>query len=211
MLKKLLIVVWFGPYPIWLNKWVANMEVLKSQGFDYLIISNKELFEKRIKDKLGLETVIEEGTGKPWDFRPALGVLFEEEIKGYDYWGHTDFDCIYGDISKFMPDEELSGLELWSNHHNYVCGPWTLYKNCEKVNNCFYLCNQWKELMLDKNGNGWVERDFTLTIERNLVYKYTMFQADKPDNLTVKDGCLYDDGKEIMMFHFRHYKYWPNV
>ena len=38
--------------------------------------------------------------GKPYklcDYKCAYGLIFEEYIKNYDFWGHCDLDCIYGD------------------------------------------------------------------------------------------------------------------
>ena len=154
-MRKLFLMPYFGEYPEFLNKWISNMEYLKPLGYDYLIFSNLKLFEQRVRDKLGIEPCIISGTGKPWDYRAAFGELFEDEIRGYDYWGHTDFDCVYGDINKFMPDEELVKYDIWSNHHNYICGPWTIYRNCEKTKSIFRLCPDWKERLEEPQATGW--------------------------------------------------------
>jgi len=216
-IKKLMIVIWFGEFPDWLNEWVANMEYLKPKGYDYLIVSSLRLFEDRVRDKLGIEPCIVSGSGKPWDYRGALGVLFEEELKGYDYWGHTDFDCVYGDVSKWMSDDELKTYDIWSNHYCYVCGPWTLYRNTEKINNLFRNCEDWKERMEQPEATGWVEMGFSEMLDAehkkgNIVRRYTHFQTRDPNlwqDLTFKDGKLYDDGMECMMFHFNRYKQFP--
>jgi len=214
MLKKLMIICWFGPYPDYLHNWIANMEYLKPMGYDYLIFSNLELFEKRVRERLGIEPCIIPGTGKPWDYRAALGVLFEEEIKGYDYYGHTDFDCLYGEVNKWMPDDELKRFDIWSNHHNYICGPWTLYKNNDFTKNIYKECPNWKKYMEDPTPSGWVEGEFSRVIDRlhsesKINRKYTFFQGYNPaidTNLTFKNGVLYDLGQEIFMFHFNRSK-----
>jgi hypothetical protein len=217
MIKKLLIIPYFGQYPSFMNQWIANMEYLKPYGYDYLLVGSLKKFEQRIKDKLGIDPCIIHGTGKPWDYRGALGVLFEEEIKGYDYWGHTDFDCVYGDVNKFMPDEELVKYDLWSNHHCYVCGPWTLYKNTEKVNNIFRECDDWKERLEEPQATGWVEQGYSEKVDElhdkgEINRIYTFHQGHDPaidENITFKDGKLYDAGTEIMMFHFNRRKRIP--
>jgi len=217
MLKKLMIIPWFGPLPPYMNQWIANMEYLKPYGYDYLLVCSLRNFEQRVRDKLGIEPCIVSGTGKAWDYRGALGVLFEEEIKGYDYWGHTDFDCVYGDVNKFMDDKELVAYDIWSNHFCYVCGPWTLYRNTEKINNLFRNCPDWKERMEEPDATGWVEMGFSEMIDAehkkgNIVRRYTHFQTRDPNlwqDLTFKDGKLYDDGIECMMFHFNRFKQFP--
>lgn len=217
MIKKLFIIPWFGEYPDYMNQWIANMEYLKPLGYDYLLVCSLKKFEQRVRERLGIEPCILSGTGKAWDYRPALGVLFEEEIKGYDYWGHTDFDCVYGDINKFMPDEELVKYDIWSNHHCYCAGPWTLYKNNEKINNLFRNCPDWKERMSECKATGWIEDGYSKMLDKlhengEVNRLYTFYQGYDPSidtNLSFKDGKLYDAGSEIMQFHFNRRKRFP--
>jgi hypothetical protein len=213
--RKLMIVIWFGPYPEWLDQWVANMEYLKKYGYDYMIVSSKPLFEQRVREKLGIEPNIIAQSGKPWDFRPALGILFEEELKGYEFWGHTDFDCVYGDISKFEPD--LSTIDIWSNHFNYICGPWCLYRNCDKVNNLFHKSPVWEIMMTEQQANGWVEMEYSHLVDRlheegYINRKYTHYQSRDPqydDLINFKDGKLFEGDTEVMTFHFNRHKRIP--
>lgn len=212
-----MIVVWFGELPSYMNEWMANMEYLKPYGYDYLVVTSLRLFEQRVRDKLGIEPCIIAGTGKPWDYRGSLGILFEEEIKGYDYYGHTDFDCVYGDVNKYMPDEKLEEWDIWSNHHNYICGPWTLYRNTPVVNELFMRCPDWKERMEEPDATGWIEKGYSTMVDRlhhegEINRLYTHYQSRDPnlwEDMTFKDGKLYDDGEEVMTLHFNRYKQFP--
>ncbi|KKK53002.1 hypothetical protein LCGC14_3099160, partial [marine sediment metagenome] len=116
-MKKIFLLPFFGQYPPWLDQWVANMEHL---DYDYKIFSNLKKFKERVREILRIEPNIEGGTGKIWDYRPALGLLYADIIKDYDVWGHTDFDCVYGDVDKYMPKD----FDIWSNHVDYVMGAW---------------------------------------------------------------------------------------
>lgn len=107
MIKKLMICPYFGTLPPWFDSYLANIEMLKPLGYDWHITTNLKLFKERVGDILGIKCPIVPGTGKPWDYRPAFGVLFAEELKRYDYWGHTDFDCVYGRVDRFVTDEFL--------------------------------------------------------------------------------------------------------
>lgn len=213
MLKKIFICPYFGDLPPWMDQFLDQLPALHEQGYHFLIDTDLEGFKKRVREKLGIEPVIESGTGKVWDYRGMLGLLYEEEIKGYDFWGHTDFDVVFGDVSKWVTDEFLNALDVHSNHDTYVCGCWTLYRNTPEVNNLFTKYPLWKNMIATKHANGWVEQGFSRVLEiSGLRYKYTFWQGnpwtDSP-NLKFEDGKLYQDGEEIMMFHFRRSKKWP--
>ena len=208
-----MITPYFGEFPEWMDKYKAHYEeTLKKAGYDWLLDTDIESFKKRVKDKLGIDYPGLPGTGKVWDYRGALGYLYEEEIKGYDFWGHTDFDCVYGDVNKWVTDEFLSELDLHSNHDTYINGCWSLYRNTKAVNELFLQCN-WRFYMEYPESNGWVEGPFSKRLERSgLRYKYTFWQGNPyttEPNIKFENGKLYQDGEEIMMFHFRRSKRWP--
>lgn len=207
--KKIFILPFFGKLPEWMSKWKKNMENL---NYDYIIDTNLEDFKDRVKRVLKIDCFIENGTGKVWDFRPALGLLYEKEIEGYTHWGHTDFDCVYGDVDKFEP----KCYDIWSNHHNYIMGAWTIYKNTPLINKLFMIYSDWREKMVGSKPLGWAEKEYTQTIDSicNIKVVYTHNQTKSPDNfdnLKLINKKLYDGEDEIMMAHFRHTKVYPNI
>jgi len=130
-LKKLILTPYFGRFPEWMGKFEAPT------GYDWLLDTDLHSFKNRVRKKLGMEYPAVYGIPKVWDYRCALGLLYEEELNGYDFWATMDFDMVFGRVNEFFHDEVLSTLDLWSNHDTYVCGCWTLYRNCERVNNLF--------------------------------------------------------------------------
>jgi len=207
-MKKILLTPFFGSFPLWMDKFEPP------KGYDWLLDTDLESFKKRVKDKLGIEYPGTYGSGKVWDYRCALGLLYEEEIKGCDYWGHIDFDMVFGDMDKFYPDEMIGEYDVISGHDTYVCGCFSLYRNCKEVNELFMKFPLWKEKMLYEKPTGWVEREYSWELEKSgLWYKYTFKQGNpwvqgKP-NLKKENDKLFQDGNEIAFYHFRHFKYWP--
>jgi hypothetical protein len=193
-------------------EWIEKFKLPK--GYDIILDLDIEGFKKRVKDKLGIDYPGVIGSGKVWDYRCALGLLYEDEIKDYDFWGHVDFDCVFGDVDKWVTDEFLSGLDVHSNHHSYVNGCWSLYRNTQQVNTLFQQYPDWKEKMIHPEPNAWVEKEFSRTLENSgLRYKYTFWQG-WPYTLTPNlykdaEGRLYQDGEEVMMYHFKRSKRWP--
>ena len=62
------------------------------------------------------------------DYKPMYGLIFQDWLKGYDFWGHVDADLIWGDMGKFISDELLDRYD-----RIYRWGHCTLYRNTEEI------------------------------------------------------------------------------
>jgi len=211
MLTKVLITPYFGDLPEWFDKFTPP------PGYAWMLDTDLEKFKKRVKDKLGIDYPGTYGSGKVWDYRCALGLLYQEEIEGFDFFGHMDFDVVWGDMDNWVPDKELNEIDVFSSHNSYVCGFFSLYRNSPEVVNLFKQYPDWKEKMIHPEPNGWVEEEFSRTLEKSgLRYSYTFYQGDPWDKNPVlkKEGnCLSqlinNQWYPIAYFHFRHSKRWP--
>lgn len=87
-----------------------------------------EEIKERIQKLYDFEILID----RPWklcDFKVAYGEIFEDELQGFDFWGHCDIDLVWGNIRKFITDEILEKYEkIGFQGHS------TLYKNTKEVN-----------------------------------------------------------------------------
>lgn len=216
MIKKILITPYFGPFPEWMDLWLADFNrTMRPQGYDLLLDTDLPSFKERVKEKLGIQCPIERGSPKVWDYRCALGLLYEEEIKGYDFWGHVDYDMVFGDANKFLPDSMLSELDVYSGHNEYVCGCFSLYRNTHVVNSLFQTSAGWKAHMMVLEPSGWVEQGFSRTLEQSrLRYKYDFpqgFPYTESPTLKKEEGSLFQkigwNWVEISFFHFRRSKH----
>lgn len=156
-MKKALIVCWFGTLPNYFKLWEYSCSL--NQDYDFLIFSdqfiesdfkNVKVFKveinqikRLIKEKLNININLKRPY-KLCDIRPAYGVIFEEYLKEYDYWGHCDLDQVFGNISDFLSDDVISKYE--KINHN---GHFALYKNNKRMNNMFKNSGSkfdWKEV-----------------------------------------------------------------
>ena len=212
-MKKLFLIPFFGSPPPWYPQYIDHVRHLQSHGYDLLIDTDLAKFQERVRSKLHIDCPIIPGTGKLWDYRATLGYLYEEETAGYDFWGHTDLDCVYGNVGKWVTDEFLGNLDIHSNHGTYICGPWTLYRNVARVNQLFMEQDDWQGYLERPEVNAWVEAAYSRLVERSgLRFQYTYWQNLNPSDdsgIAFRDGKLYDHGQEIMMYHFRRTKRWP--
>ena len=57
------------------------------------------------------------------DFRPAFGEIFADELAGYDFWGHSDLDVVFGRIREQLPVAAFEADKILFN------GNFSLYRN----------------------------------------------------------------------------------
>lgn len=221
MIRKILLCPYFGPFPEWMDLFLADfVRTMKPQGYDLLLDTDLQSFKERVKEKLGIEYPGVRGTGKVWDYRGSLGLLYEEEAKGYEYWGIADFDVVWGNVSKFIPDEKLIELDIYSSHDSYVCGCFSLFKNSISVNTLFREYYDWKEKMIHSEPNAWVEKEYSDTLKNSrLRYSYDISIQGNPFTdrpILKKEGNrLFQSTsygwQEVGLFHFRRSKHfgWP--
>lgn len=146
MKKILLICPYFGAFPNYFNltlnsikynptiDWLIITDITKQYDYpnNVKIINMKfEKLQKKVQSYFNFKINLN-APFKMCDFRPAYGVIFKEYLNGYDFWGHCDFDCIYGNLRKFLSDDILSKHE-----RIYCLGHMSLYKNNDKINNMF--------------------------------------------------------------------------
>lgn len=116
-----LLVTYFGTLPNYFPFWLRSAG--DNASIDFLLFTDDRAaypypgnvivtymafgeFCRRIQAKLDAPAVV----CRPYklcDFRPMYGFLFQEELKGYDYWGYCDVDLIFGNIRKFLTRDIL--------------------------------------------------------------------------------------------------------
>lgn len=80
------------------------------------------------------------------DLRPAYGVIWEEEIADFDFFGWADIDVIYGDLRNFLTDAVLENYVV-STHKWCFSGHFCLLKNEMWVRNAFRDLDGWQLAM----------------------------------------------------------------
>jgi hypothetical protein len=224
-MKTLLILVYFGEMK-WLDEYMKNITPLKEYGYDWLIFRDKEKYTELIKQKLGIVCDWSGIPVKPCDYAPAYGIIFEDYLKGYDWWGYTNFDLVYGRLDKFITEEMLNTYDVISTDNVALNGALSMFRNNKYINNLFKKKDGWVRLMSDKKYHNFDEYGFNknhyetggfngiVCQERfrgRLKSKYEWLQCHdgmanhNPPKLSIgEDGSLIcgDCRKEIATFHF---------
>ncbi|WP_132529813.1 DUF6625 family protein [Pedobacter psychrotolerans] len=149
--KIAIIICFFGDFPWYFPFFLHSCKF--NPDIDFLIFTDNEydfgslpnlraqkLSMNEIGDlaskKLGFKVNID-FPYKLCDFKPAYGFLFSDYIKGYDFWGQSDIDIIYGNIRGFITDELLGKFDFISVRHDYTTGCFAIYRNCYVMNSLF--------------------------------------------------------------------------
>ncbi len=164
MLRKLMIVPWVGTLPDWIGGWCANTEQIRASGhgWDFLLDLDERRFRERV-EALGVKCPKLAGR-KLCDYRPAFGEMYADEVYDYDFWGHTDLDCVYGSIWKFVTDEMLARIDVFSNDPApQMCGPFSLYRTAT-ASHVFRDHPDWRTIFEDPELHAFDETGIAPTI-----------------------------------------------
>lgn len=148
MNRACFIVCWFGQLPCYVPIWFKSCT--SNSNFDFLLITDDdteytlpdnvirimftcEEFTKRVDERVIANPSIK-APYRLCDFRPMYGIIFNEELQQYSYWGYCDVDVVFGNINKFLSYEELFKYDAMFNG-----GHFSLIKNSESMN---YLYQQ---------------------------------------------------------------------
>ena len=177
---------------IYTDQKVDQFAILNANNIEFVTLSFDELREKvqsKFDFKISLKTPY-----KLCDYKVAYGLIFEEELRGYDYWGFCDTDVLLGDIYQFL--EEHSFFE--NDYARYgLLGHLQIFKNSQEVNRIF---------MSGKDLNYRLNYKNVFTSEQNFIFDeekgiQILFEKSGFEQLQDK---FFDD-IDISHFSFREY------
>lgn len=140
--------VYFGIFPNYFPLWLRSCTY--NPTIDFLIFTDNTEVDtpKNVKlipysldtmreqlDKLLGFRVSLERPYKCCDYKPLYGLLFSEWIRQYSFWGHCDFDLIFGDLRSFINQCEIEKYDKF-----LTLGHLSFYKNTPEVNKRF-MCD----------------------------------------------------------------------
>lgn len=147
MHKICVIGVYFGKFPRYFPLWLDSCRY--NSTIDFLIITDEvimnapnnvkqinmsfEEFRVIVQSKFEFEISLERPY-KICDYKPVFGVICSEYLSNYDFWGHCDFDMIFGNIRKYITKDILDSYDKILS-----LGHLSLYRNTEECNNRFKL------------------------------------------------------------------------
>lgn len=167
-MKKIFLLTQFGTPHEWTQEYIDHVQHLERYGWYWKIFTPNKLeskgnveiismtaeqFGELTLKKLGVRpNIFITKNGVPsvhvTDFYVASGIIFEDYIQGFDFWGITNFDVIYGRLDHYIPDGLLETTDVFTDDVNVINGVFSLFRNIENVNTLFKRIPHWKEMFL---------------------------------------------------------------
>jgi hypothetical protein len=189
-MRVTIIIPYFGNWPAWMDFFLLSCEM--NPDFNWMIFSDNQdqpevpsnvviksfslgEFNRLASSRLGLDIHIR-NPYKICDLRPAFGTIFRDFLMGTDYWGYSDLDLVYGNLSGFLGSKILKDHDIITSRKEYIAGHFTLYRNVNKVNELYKICPQHRDIFQDHS------RHFAFD-ERSNLYGRSLFNSDLKNNL----------------------------
>ena len=169
MKSILLILPYFGKWPIWFEAHLKSIEYNKT--INWLIVTDCDIPQhypsnirfvattlKELNQEVNkvMEVNVPLTPRKLCDIRPAYAEIFKEYVAGYDFWGFCDLDVIWGDIRKFMTDEMLDNNDILSSRKDSISGHFNLFRNSPQINLMYKKLPNFKK-MLEEPKFMWID------------------------------------------------------
>lgn len=241
-LSKVFLITEFGAPFAWTPKYLENVAKLGEYGWYWKIFTpNKyenvpanveivnmtiEEYSDLVEQKLGVNpklTITKYGTPSKHitDYYIFSGVVFEDYIKDFDFWGITNMDVVYGRLDHYLPDTYLQDCDVFTDDVDAINGVFCLWRNNSEINNLFKNIPDWQNIISQSEclrcttGVGkhtlFVSDEFMMTEimrETSVCYKYPPYdpwhsydrleQHYPTPKLSIKsDGSLYEHYNDV--------------
>ncbi len=191
MKSILLIVPYFGKWPIWFEAHLISIG--KNPTINWLIVTDCEIPENYPLNIKFVSTSLQELNQKVnqvveanvtltprkfCDLKPTYRAVFEEYSKGYDFWGFCDIDIIWGDIRKFITDDILNNHDVISSRKEAISGHFNLFRNDVELNFLFKQVTDYQKMFENSKLTRFDETvltNFILNSIKNKVFNYRIY------------------------------------
>ncbi|MCD8119243.1 MAG: hypothetical protein LUE29_07185 [Lachnospiraceae bacterium] len=145
--KICIILCWFGKFPPYFDLFIKSC--IYNKTIDFLCFTDQlftvdapnikfvQMTLTEIRDRasraLGFQANLESAY-KLCDYKPIYGLLFEDYLGEYEYWGHCDCDMIFGDLRKFLEKYDYTQYDKF-----LPAGHLSLYRNTKNNSEVFKL------------------------------------------------------------------------
>jgi FkbM family methyltransferase len=228
--KIIVIGTYFGKWPIWFPAFLLSCA--RNELIEWLFFTDCEIprvnypnirFEALSLNELNhlasqkLGTHVEKSAYSQVDLQPAFGVIFSEFIEDFEFWGHCDFDVVWGNVRGFITESLLQENDIISCRKEFLAGHLTLWKNKPEVNTLFQVVSAYAEVFSSPECFSFDEAVISTFLKSLITTANNRIRVHWPEQLIVwfvgdasptgwywEDGKIYDTNqREYVYLHFQ--------
>ena len=177
MKKICMLIPYFGKFPKWFNLYLYSCSNVKNIDFFYFtdceipskIYSNTFFIKISYKDYCNLVSEKLNVTFSPSspyflvNIKPFLGIIHDNIVRKYTFWGYSDIDLVYGNLSELLSDDNLKKYDLITTHSERVAGHFTIIRTDSKYSKLAFKIRDWKN-RISHDTNYIDEGDFSILV-----------------------------------------------
>lgn len=217
-------ILYFGQLPSYFKIFLKSCE--NAPGLNFLFFSDCDLkgenlpvnfkqihftisdFTNLAGKKLGIPISYDIAPYKFCDFRPAYGLVLEDYLKGFDYWGFCDIDLILGRNMEEKLSPLLGDYDIINTFNRWMHGPLCFFKNLPKVNELFLQSADWKKVFtspehfaFDENGAKKDRFDEIFDSNKGLTSFIELEDAVFDEDIDCFSYVVYRNSRELKIYY----------
>ena len=170
-----IVIPYFGKWPFWINFFIESCRL--NPTVNWLIYTdcgkvencppNVEIKQmtfshycQLVSDRLAVD-FRPLNPYKLCDIRPAYGLIHQDDLADYNFWGYGDIDLVYGNIRQFLTNDRLARKDIFSNHSTRTSGHLCLVRNVTDLRLAFQKIPDWQQKFTTQQHLAVDEKDFS--------------------------------------------------
>lgn len=175
MNKAALIIPYFGQWPEWIELYLYSCS--KQKGIDFIFYTDCELphviysntffheisfadYCTFVSKRLSIQ-FHPQNAYKLCDLKVFYGIIHQQDLRNYEWWGFGDIDLIYGNLSLLVNESNMTKYDLLTTHVDRIAGHFTIMRKQSRYTKLCLAISCWKEKLSDIKNYGLDENDFT--------------------------------------------------
>lgn len=205
MAQIAMIIPYFGEFPVWMDLYLYSCSTNPIVDFHFYtdcdipqkVYSNTIFHKISFPDYCALASrrlqinFMPADPYKLTDLKPFYGCIHKKELSNYAFWGYSDIDLIYSDISSFLTPELLRRFDVITTQNDRPAGHFSIVRYDSKYTEYGYKISEWKQCIESQTHYSMDEDLFGYKLNP-LMYTFNEFYLHIFRHLPIDEKKLYE-------------------
>lgn len=176
--KVAIIVPYFGKFPEWIELYLYSCS--KNPFIDFIFYTDCDVPKRTYSNTFFHPISFNEycdfvskrlqidfhpsHSYKLCDLKPFYGIIHEQELAKYDWWGFGDIDLVYGNLTKLVNEKNLKKFDLLTTHADRIAGHFTIMRKESKYTSECLRIKNWAAMLTSEDNYGLDEAYLTRNV-----------------------------------------------